>query len=71
MLGKHIDVSDMESVDTEYYNSLCWIKANDPKDLELTFSVDEESFGQTVHRNLKSHGSDIVVNQENKNEYIE
>ena len=29
----------MESVDTEYYNSLLWIKENDPEVLELTFQV--------------------------------
>jgi hypothetical protein len=28
---------DMESVDTEYYKSLCWIKENDPSELGLTF----------------------------------
>ena len=30
---------DMESVDTEYYNSLLWIKENDPTELDLTFQV--------------------------------
>ena len=29
----------MESVDTEYYNSLLWIKENDPVELDLTFQV--------------------------------
>ena len=32
--------------DSEYYNSLNWILENDPDDLDLTFSVDEELFGQ-------------------------
>jgi hypothetical protein len=27
----------MESVDTEYYKSLLWIKENDPSELGLTF----------------------------------
>ena len=48
MLGKQIELKDMESVDTEYFNSLIWIKENDPSELELTFQVDEENFGQTV-----------------------
>ena len=39
MLGKHIELKDMESVDTEYYKSLLWIKENDPNELELTFQV--------------------------------
>jgi hypothetical protein len=29
----------MESVDTEYYNSLQWIRENDPTELELAFQV--------------------------------
>ena len=32
-------LQDMESVDTEYYNSLLWIKENDPAELDLTFQV--------------------------------
>ncbi len=39
MLGKEMALKDMEAVDTEYHNSLQWIKDNDPKDLELTFQV--------------------------------
>ena len=47
MLGKSIELKDMESVDTEYFNSLIWIKENDPSELDLAFQVDEENFGQT------------------------
>ncbi len=32
-------LKDMESVDTEYYNSLLWIKENDPAELDLPFQV--------------------------------
>ncbi|XP_065333977.1 E3 ubiquitin-protein ligase Nedd-4 isoform X3 [Cloeon dipterum] len=70
MLGKQIDLKDMESVDSEYYNSLLWIKENDPSELELTFSVDEESFGQTSQRELKPNGANIALTNENKDEYI-
>ena len=41
MLGKPIELKDMESVDTEYFNSLIWIKENDPSELELAFQVTE------------------------------
>ncbi|XP_053634032.2 E3 ubiquitin-protein ligase Nedd-4 isoform X1 [Cherax quadricarinatus] len=71
MLSKSIELKDMESVDSEYYNSLLWIQENDPADLDLTFSVDEESFGRTSSHNLKENGGDIPVTNENKNEYIE
>jgi hypothetical protein len=39
MLGKEMVLEDMESVDTEYFNSLLWIKENDPSELDLTFQV--------------------------------
>ena len=32
--------------DSEYFNSMNWIRDNDPVDLDLTFAVDEESFGR-------------------------
>ncbi|XP_018376219.1 PREDICTED: E3 ubiquitin-protein ligase NEDD4 isoform X4 [Trachymyrmex cornetzi] len=70
MLGKPIDLKDMESVDSEYYNSLLWIKENDPSELELTFSLDEESFGHTSQRDLKPDGANIPLIDENKDEYI-
>ncbi|XP_044735913.1 E3 ubiquitin-protein ligase NEDD4 isoform X5 [Chrysoperla carnea] len=70
MLGKTIDLKDMESVDSEYYNSLLWIKENDPSELELTFCVDEDSFGQTSQRELKPNGANIPLDNLNKDEYI-
>ncbi|GFG35290.1 hypothetical protein Cfor_01348 [Coptotermes formosanus] len=70
MLGKAIDLKDMESVDSEYYNSLLWIKENDPSELELTFCVDEESFGHFSQRELKPDGVNIPLTNENKDEYI-
>lgn len=70
MLGKPISLKDMESVDSEYYNSLLWIMENDPADLDLRFSIDEDLFGQMQQRDLKPNGSEIPVTQENKIEYI-
>lgn len=70
MLGKPITLIDMESVDSEYYNSLNWILENDPEDLDLTFSVDEELFGQVTVKDLKPGGSEIKVTNANKREYI-
>ncbi|XP_043862154.1 E3 ubiquitin-protein ligase Nedd-4 isoform X10 [Drosophila santomea] len=70
MLQKPIDLKDMESVDTEYYNSLMWIKENDPRILELTFCLDEDVFGQKSQHELKPGGANIDVTNENKDEYI-
>ncbi|CAB3244315.1 unnamed protein product [Arctia plantaginis] len=70
MLSKPIELQDMESVDLEYYNSLMWIKENDPSDLDLTFALDEEQFGKTIPRELKAGGANVPVDNENKDEYI-
>ncbi|XP_041082693.1 E3 ubiquitin-protein ligase NEDD4-like isoform X4 [Polyodon spathula] len=70
MLQKPITLQDMESVDNEYFNSLKWILENDPTELDLRFTVDEELFGQTHQHELKLGGSDIVVTNKNKKEYI-
>ncbi|XP_072272633.1 E3 ubiquitin-protein ligase NEDD4-like isoform X8 [Pyxicephalus adspersus] len=71
MLGKQITLKDMESVDSEYYNSLKWILENDPTELDLRFCIDEENFGQTYQVDLKPNGSEMVVTNENKREYID
>ncbi|KAF5925402.1 hypothetical protein HPG69_001847 [Diceros bicornis minor] len=70
MLHKPIILHDMESVDSEYYNSLRWILENDPTELDLRFVIDEELFGQTHQHELKNGGSEIVVTNKNKKEYI-
>ena len=40
ILGKPVDYRDVEWIDPEYYNSLCWILENDPSPLDLNFSVE-------------------------------
>ncbi|XP_071197361.1 E3 ubiquitin-protein ligase NEDD4-like isoform X12 [Salvelinus alpinus] len=71
MLGKQITLKDMESVDSEYYNSLKWILENDPTELDLRFCIDEDNFGQTYQVDLKPSGGDMVVTNHNKMEYID
>lgn len=71
MLVKQITLKDMESVDSEYYNSLKWILENDPTELDLRFCIDEENFGQTYQVDLKPNGSEMVVTNDNKREYID
>ncbi|XP_031701821.1 E3 ubiquitin-protein ligase NEDD4-like isoform X3 [Anarrhichthys ocellatus] len=70
MLQKPITLQDMESVDSEYFNSLKWILENDPTDLDLRFTIDEELFGQTHQHELKPGGSEIVITNDTKKEYI-
>ncbi|KAH7888738.1 hypothetical protein F5I97DRAFT_2004510, partial [Phlebopus sp. FC_14] len=71
LLGKPVDYRDVEWVDPEYYNSLCWILENDPTPLELTFSVEADEFGRNRIFPLKHGGESIPVTQENKREFVQ
>ncbi|KAK0485978.1 hypothetical protein IW261DRAFT_1662959 [Armillaria novae-zelandiae] len=71
LLGKPVDYKDVEWVDPEYYNSLCWILENDPTLLELTFSVEADEFGVNRIVALKDGGETIPVTQENKREFVQ
>lgn len=66
-------LTDVETLDAEFHQSLLWIKENDISevDMDLTFSVNEEVFGQVTERELKPNGKVIPVNERNKKEYIE
>jgi E3 ubiquitin-protein ligase NEDD4 len=39
--------------------------------LDLTFSTDDDQFGEVVTVDLKENGSEIAVTEENKKEYVE
>uniref|UniRef100_A0A8C5HI51 HECT-type E3 ubiquitin transferase n=1 Tax=Gouania willdenowi TaxID=441366 RepID=A0A8C5HI51_GOUWI len=66
------DLSDLEYLDEEFHQSLQWMKDNDITDiLDLTFTVNEEVFGQVTERELKSNGSNLQVTEKNKKDYIE
>lgn len=105
MLSKKLTIKDLESIDTEFYNSLIWIRFEVfflnwgiylkpvyilclyahshiillffPRDnnieecgLEMYFSVDMEILGKVTSHDLKLGGSNILVTEENKDEYI-
>ncbi|KAK2178730.1 hypothetical protein NP493_532g03047 [Ridgeia piscesae] len=71
MLGKSIVLSDMETVDPEYHNSMQWILENDPDCLDLYFAVDEKEFGQMQQYELIPDGTNVKVTEANKKEYID
>ncbi|XP_023336886.1 E3 ubiquitin-protein ligase Su(dx), partial [Eurytemora carolleeae] len=73
MLNRKLTMKDIESIDPEFYNSLVWIKDNNLEEcgLEMFFSVDFELLGEIKPHNLKPDGADIMVNEENKEEYLE
>uniref|UniRef100_A0AAZ3RB85 E3 ubiquitin-protein ligase n=1 Tax=Oncorhynchus tshawytscha TaxID=74940 RepID=A0AAZ3RB85_ONCTS len=72
MLNKPWALKDLESIDPEFYNSLIWIKENDIEEcgLEMYFSVDKEILGEITTHELKPDGGEVLVTEENKEEYI-
>ncbi|CAB3364744.1 Hypothetical predicted protein [Cloeon dipterum] len=67
LLRLPVSLSDLESLDHEFHQSLLWIKENDITDLlDLNFAVTEEVFGQIVERELKLGGNNIRVTEKNK-----
>lgn len=72
ILRKKVVLADMEGVDADYARNLEWTLNNDIEDiLELTFSVEDDQFGEIVTVDLKPGGRDIPVTNENKHEYVE
>ncbi|XP_060778480.1 NEDD4-like E3 ubiquitin-protein ligase WWP1 isoform X2 [Neoarius graeffei] len=72
MLNKKLLLKDLESIDPEFYNSLIWIRDNNIEEcsLEMYFTVDMEILGKITSHNLKPDGDNILVTEENKDEYI-
>ncbi|XP_028136610.1 E3 ubiquitin-protein ligase HECW2 isoform X3 [Diabrotica virgifera virgifera] len=74
LLRLPVALSDLESLDFEFHQSLQWIKEHDVStqgELELTFAVTEEVFGQVLERELKPGGRNVPVTEKNKKEYLE
>ncbi|XP_028935598.1 E3 ubiquitin-protein ligase Itchy homolog isoform X2 [Ornithorhynchus anatinus] len=72
ILNKPVGIKDLESIDPEFYNSLIWVKENNIEEcgLEMYFSVDKEILGEIKSHELKPDGSNILVTEANKEEYI-
>ncbi|KAF2490911.1 HECT-domain-containing protein [Lophium mytilinum] len=72
ILRKKVALQDMEGVDADFHRNLEWMLNNDITDaLELTFSTEDERFGETVSIELKPGGEEIEVTNENKREYVD
>ncbi|XP_065675179.1 E3 ubiquitin-protein ligase Itchy isoform X2 [Hydra vulgaris] len=73
MLDKKLTITDMETIDNEFYQSLLWIKENsiDNCGLDLSFATDMEVLGKLTEHELKVGGKEIEVTDANKSEYIE
>ncbi|XP_065067816.1 E3 ubiquitin-protein ligase HACE1-like [Rhopilema esculentum] len=73
ILGIPVDYKDVASMDPDYAKNLQWILDNDISNLglDLTFAVETKEFGQVKLEPLKPGGCDILVTDENKEEYVQ
>lgn len=72
ILGKHVSLNDLESVDADLHRSMVWMLENDITDvLDETFTQTEERFGELVTIELKPDGEEIPVTEENKKEFVD
>lgn len=71
LLKRSITLGDIEFVDPELHRSLCWMLENDITNvIDTTFLVQHNAFGQLQEHELKLNGRNIVVDEENKKEYV-
>lgn len=72
ILGAPLSIDDVEYYDEELYRNLIWVRNNSNVDaLDLTFSVVEEDGGATKIIDLIPGGRDIIVDDDNKEEFIQ
>lgn len=72
ILGLKLSLSDLESVEPDYYKSYIWMKNNSIYGvLDLRFAVEFDEFGVITTVDLKPNGRNIIVDDENKCEYID
>jgi E3 ubiquitin-protein ligase HUWE1 len=61
----------METLDLDYYKSLCWMLENNIDDIITeTFSTTSNMFGTEEIIDLVPEGRNIPVTEENKHEYV-
>ena len=75
LLGIEPCLNDLKEYDPELYNSLNFlINTNDQnleENLDSNFTVSVDKFGEKITIPLKPNGENIMINFENKNEYVE
>ncbi|KAF9583402.1 hypothetical protein BGW38_009540 [Lunasporangiospora selenospora] len=72
ILGRTVFLDEMRSFDEQVFKNLMFLKKyeGDVEDLGLTFSLDEEVFGQHRIIDLMQGGKDIEVTRDNRINYI-
>ena len=75
LLGIVPCLKDLKEYDPELYNSLNFLVNTNDKNLEenldSNFTVSVDKFGEKITIPLKPNGENIMINFENKNEYVE
>ena len=71
ILGREVDMRDLESIDPEYHKSLQWMLDNDITGvIDQEFTIEDDQFGEKKVVELKEGGAAIPVTEENKQEYV-
>ncbi|GMR46827.1 hypothetical protein PMAYCL1PPCAC_17022 [Pristionchus mayeri] len=72
ILNLPVKYQDLESEDPEFYKSFDYLLNNpvETMGIDLTFTLEVEEFGVVSTRPLKEGGADLVVTDENKEEYV-
>uniref|UniRef100_A0A182N0Z7 HECT-type E3 ubiquitin transferase n=1 Tax=Anopheles dirus TaxID=7168 RepID=A0A182N0Z7_9DIPT len=75
LLRLPVSLSDLESLDSSFHQSLLWIRDNNMDncgELGLNFTVTEErADGTSLDIELKPNGRNITVSERNKRDYLE
>ncbi|WVF67236.1 hypothetical protein IAT40_001984 [Kwoniella sp. CBS 6097] len=71
ILGRTVDMRDLESIDPEYHKSLQWMLDNDITGvIDQEFTIEDDQFGEKKVVELRPGGASIPVTEENKEEYV-
>nr|XP_019010464.1 uncharacterized protein I206_04933 [Kwoniella pini CBS 10737]OCF49245.1 hypothetical protein I206_04933 [Kwoniella pini CBS 10737] len=71
ILGRTVDMRDLESIDPEYHKSLQWMLENDITGvIDVSFTIEDDQFGEKKIVELKPGGASVPVTQDNKEEYV-
>ena len=75
ILGIKLNIEDMKECDPELYNNLKFLlntkDKNLKEDLQTDFTVIDDKFGEKLVIPLKPNGENIMVDIDNKDEYVE
>ena len=73
ILGKPVKPVDLEAEDPDHYKSLNFLLENDVSVLgyDQNFTVEVDKFGKLEEVKLKENGENLIVNNDNKAEYVQ